>query len=202
MRTAELILYPVYKVLELPAVYSLSQILARPTNYRLRKLIAANVKPALDAEILELGCGVGGFRDCFPASYTGIDINPGYVKQARASLPGTFAVMDCTSLNYPDDSFNEVVTIATTHHLDDHQVAMMVKEALRVCRPTGRFHVLDEILPMSPNVFKSVWFGLDRGGFPRKRDLLLSILGRAGDLQHYEVLTGPLHDVIYARLGR
>ena len=202
MRTAELILYPVYKILELPAVYSLSQILGRPTNDRFRRLIAANVKPASDAEILELGCGVGGFRDSFPASYTGIDINPGYVKQARASLPGKFAVMDCTSLNYPDESFDEVVTIATTHHLNGDQLAMMVQEALRVCRLGGHLHVVDAILPLSPNLFKSVWFGLDRGRFARKLDLLLAILGRAGNIEHYELMTGPLHDVVYARIGR
>jgi len=202
MRTSKLILYPLYKMLELPTVYALGQTLGRVTTDRYRKLITVNIKLAADTEILDLGCGVGAFRDCFSGSYTGIDINPAYVKQAHASLPGTFAVMDCTSLTYSDESFSEVVTIATTHHLNDEQVAMMVKDALRVCRPGGHFHVVDAILPMSPNLFKSVWFGLDRGQFPRKLDHLLAILGRAGNVERYEVMTGPLHDVVYVRVGQ
>jgi len=202
MRTAERILQPIYKMLEMPTVYALSQMTARPTSDRFRMMIKANIKPAPDAEILELGCGMGAYRDCFPVSYTGIDINPAYLNQARASLAGTFTVMDCTSLNYPDQSFNEVVTIATTHHLNDDQVAMMVQDALRVCSPGGHFHVIDAILPLSPNLFKSIWFHLDRGRFPRKIDLLLAILGRLGNIEHYEVMTGPLHDVVYVRIGR
>jgi SAM-dependent methyltransferase len=201
MRTLELVLYPVNKTLELPIVYAASQILARPTTDRFRKLIAANLKLAPDAKILDLGCGVGAFRDCFSALYTGIDINPMYIKQARALLSGAFAVMDCTSLGYPDESFSEVVTIATTHHLNDDQLAKMVKDALRVCRPGGHFHVLDAILPVSPNLFKNVWFGLDRGRFPRKLDVLLGTLGRAGNVAYHEVITGPLHDVVYIRMG-
>ena len=86
MKASELILYPVHKILEMPSVYAANQILGRPTTDRLRKLIAANVKSAADAEILDLGCGVGAFRDCFSGSYTGIDINPAYLKRARAFL--------------------------------------------------------------------------------------------------------------------
>jgi ubiquinone/menaquinone biosynthesis C-methylase UbiE len=202
MKAAEFILYPVHKMLELPSVYAVNQTLGRPTTDRYRKLIAANVPLAFDAEILDLGCGLGAFRDCFPGSYTGIDINSAYVKQARALLSGAFAAMDCTSLSFSDVSFDEVVSIATTHHLNDEQIVMMVKEALRVCRPSGHLHVVDSILPLSPNLFKSVFFGLDRGRFPRKRDRLLAILRRAGNVERHEEITGPLHDVVYVRMGR
>ena len=202
MKTSDLILYPVHKMLEMPSVYAANQVLGRPTTDRIRKLIAANVKSAVDQEILDLGCGVGAFRDCFSGPYTGIDINPAYMKQARSSLRGRFAAMDCTSLSFADESFGEVVTIGTTHHLNDSQVAMMAKEALRVCRPGGHFHVFDSILPISPNLFKTVWYSLDRGRFPRKRDFLLAVLAGAGRLDHYEVMTGPLHDVVYVRLGQ
>jgi len=70
-------------MLEMPSVYAANQVLGRPTTDRIRKLIAANVKSAVDQEILDLGCGVGAFRDCFSGPYTGIDINPAYMKQAR-----------------------------------------------------------------------------------------------------------------------
>jgi hypothetical protein len=54
MKTAELIVDPVHKILEMPSVYAANQILGRPTTDRLRKLIAVNVKLAADAEILDL----------------------------------------------------------------------------------------------------------------------------------------------------
>src|SRR6516165_5902449 len=80
MKTPNLLLSPLYKLLELPAVYALSQIAGKPTTDRYR-LLATNVKVLQDSIILDLGCGVGAFRDCFPSLYVGIDINVDYLKQ-------------------------------------------------------------------------------------------------------------------------
>jgi SAM-dependent methyltransferase len=110
--------------------------------------------------------------------------------------------MDCTRLGFPERSFDEVVTIATTHHLDDAQLARMVGEALRVCRPGGHLHIIDAILPVSPNfLFKRVWFRLDRGAFPRTTDDLVAGVEQAGRVIRRNMLTGPLHDTIYLRVA-
>ena len=194
-------LSPLYRILELAGLYSLNQRLGRPTTDRFRALIADNL--ALDAatSLLDLGCGTGNYRDCFPGAYTGIDINPAYIEQC-ATLPGRFETMDCTRLRFADRSFDEVVTIATTHHLDDAQLARMVGEALRVCRPGGHLHIIDAILPVSPNfVFKRVWFRLDRGAFPRTAEHLVAGVEEAGRVTRRNMLTGPLHDTLYLRVA-
>jgi ubiquinone/menaquinone biosynthesis C-methylase UbiE len=199
----EIALFPLYKMFEFPVIYHLTQQIGRPTTDRYRNLITQNLPSASGKCILDLGCGVGAFRDCFSQSYTGIDINPAYVERARSTLPGRFETMDCTDLQFPDASFDEVVTIATTHHLNDEQVLKTIHEALRVCRPDGQFHIVDAILPVSANfVFKTLWFRLDRGRFPRQLPHLLALARRAGNVLHDEVLTGPLHDIVYIRVAR
>lgn len=196
-------LYPIYKMLEVPIVYHINQQFARPTTNRFRKLMRTNLPSSSGQRILDLGCGLGAFRDCFSQNYTGIDINPAYVERARRTVPGRFESMDCTDLQFPGGAFDDVVTIATTHHLDDAQVVKMTQEALRVCEPDGHLHILDAILPVSQNyMFKTFWFRLDRGGFPRQLSHLLMLARRAGNVVHHEVLTGPLHDTVYIRVGR
>jgi len=196
-------LHPLYKMLEIPIVYHITQQIGRPTTNRYRKLMITNLPTSSGQRILDLGCGLGAYRDCFAQNYTGIDINPAYVERARLTLPGRFETMDCTDLQFPDRSFDEVVTVATTHHLDDAQVVKMVEEALRVCEPRGHFHIIDAILPVSENsIFKTFWFRLDRGRFPRELSHLLMLARRTGNVVHHEVLTGPLHDTVYVRVGR
>jgi len=82
----------------------------------------------------------------------------------------------------------------------DRQVERMVAEAIRVCRPGGHFHVIDAILPVAPNVFKTALFRLDRGNHPRTLAHHLAVIGRAARIVEHQVLTGPLHDTAYARL--
>jgi SAM-dependent methyltransferase len=202
MSVAKSALSPFYSLLERSGFYALGQFVGRPTTDRFRRLLARNLAAGVDTSILDLGCGIGNYRDCFVGRYTGIDINPAYVASARAALPGRFETMDCTRLGFSDGTFDEVVTIATTHHLDDAQVAQMVVEALRTCRRGGHLHIIDAILPVAPNfAIKRFWFNLDRGEFPRPLDKLLACVARGGAIVRHEVLTGPLHDTVYIRVG-
>jgi SAM-dependent methyltransferase len=195
-------LSPLYRVLELAGLYALNQRLGRPTTDRFRALIAGNLPLDTATSILDLGCGTGNYRGCFPGTYTGIDINAAYIEKARATLRGRFETMDCTALGFSDAGFDEVVTIATTHHLDDAQLARMVGEGLRVCRPGGHLHIIDAILPVSPKfLFKRVWFRLDRGAFPRTVEDLVAGVERAGRVIRRDMLTGPLHDTVYLRVA-
>jgi SAM-dependent methyltransferase len=203
MSVAKAALSPFYHLLERSGGYALIQFVGRPTTDRFRILLARNLAAGADTNILDLGCGIGNYRDCFVGRYTGIDINPAYIESARAALPGRFETMDCTKLGFSDGAFDEIVTIATTHHLDDAQVTRMVVEALRTCRRDGHLHIIDAILPVTPNfAFKRFWFNLDRGEFPRPLDKLLACVARGGAIVRHEVLTGPLHDTVYIRVER
>jgi SAM-dependent methyltransferase len=195
-------LSPFYRVLELAGGFALHQRLGEKTLQRYRQHIARNLPATADKHVLDIGCGIGSFRPCFAGAYTGIDINPAYIEEAQERYAASFEAMDCTRLRFADGSFDEVVTIATLHHIDDGEVARMVAEALRVCRPGGHFHIIDAILPIAPNLFKTVLFRLDRGNHPRSLAQHLAVIASAGRILEHQVLTGPLHDTAYVRVAR
>jgi SAM-dependent methyltransferase len=200
MKLAKRAFSPLYRLLERGDVYALNQLIAKPTTDRFRQLLSRVPKRS---SVLDLGCGIGNYRSCFPGDYTGIDINPAYIERARAIMSGRFETMDCAALAFPNESFDDVVSIATTHHLNDEQFRAMIAEALRVCRPGGHFHVVDAILPVSPNfLLKTIWFRLDRGGFPRRLEELTRVIVRDARIVRHNVLTGPLHDTVYICIGR
>jgi hypothetical protein len=88
--------------------------------------------------------------------------------------------------------------MAALHHLTDDQVVQTVREAARVCKPSGRIHIIDAILPVTPNfTVKRTVFNADRGEHPREHDQLLGLIGKAGRIETSEILAGPFHDVTY-----
>lgn len=192
------VMAPVYRVLEHASGYALAQVLARPTTDRFRELIRKQVHAKPGEKLLDVGCGTGNYRGSFGCEYFGVDINPDYIEKARSHLDGRFAVMDCTRLDFESGTFDHVITIATTHHLTDDELVRVVREARRVCKSSGRVHVLDAILPVTPNfTFKRIWFGLDRGRYPREYEHLCDLVAKAGPISSREVIAGPMHDVAY-----
>lgn len=194
-------LLPAYRLLDLAGGFALHQRLGEATLNRYRQLIRRHVGDTSGKRVLDIGCGIGAFRPCFAGSYTGIDINPGYIERARTEQSGTFEAMDCTRLGFADGTFDDVVTIATLHHIADRDVARMIAEAIRVCRQPGHVHIIDAILPVKPNPVKTLIFKLDRGEYPRTLADHLGIIGGGAAIQLHEVLPGPVHDTVYVRLG-
>jgi SAM-dependent methyltransferase len=196
--TMRAIMAPLYRLAEHTNGYALAQWVSRPTTDRFRALIREQVNPSPGDSLLDVGCGPGHYRSSFACEYSGVDINPDYIEMASTHLDGRFMVMDCTRLEFDDDTFDHVVSVATLHHLTDEQVIQMVREALRVCKSSGRVHILDAILPITPNfAFKRIIFRLDRGAYPRTHEHLWGLIAKAGDIMSREVMAGPLHDVTY-----
>lgn len=196
-------LAPAYRLLELPLGYVFIQWVNRPTVLVVRQILRDKIMSFRGGKVLDLGCGTGNYRPYFGGDYYGIDINDDYIVRCRAVHPGRFAAMDATRLGFGEQAFDSVVTVATTHHLDDRQVRDMIDEAMRVLRPGGDLHVVDAVLPDSRrSLLKTTWFRLDRGNHPRKRGHLMPLLEQAGAVRETEVRSGPLHDVLYARIAK
>lgn len=197
------LLWPAYRFLELPIGYALIQRINRPTTDAIRSVFAEHIHLRDTDRVLDLGCGIGGYRACFAGRYHGIDINPKYIESCRRTHDGEFLTMDATQLDFPDASFDAVVTVATTHHLSDRQVEAMMSEAVRVLKPGGSFHILDAVLPESLIDFgKTIWFKLDRGEYPRKRGHLKQLFPQGGEVAEETIRPGVLHDVFYARYSK
>jgi SAM-dependent methyltransferase len=192
------VMAPLYRLAERTNGYALAQWVSKPTTDRFRTLIREQVKPSPSETLLDVGCGPGHYRSSFACQYSGVDINPDYIQMASSHLDGRFTVMDCTRLAFENETFDHVVSIATLHHLTDEQVIQMVREALRVCKPSGRVHLIDAILPITRNfTFKRIVFHLDRGAYPRTQEHLYELIGKAGNISCRDVIAGPLHDVTY-----
>jgi SAM-dependent methyltransferase len=92
--------------------------------------------------VLEYGCGPGShtpFLAAHGAEVIGIDISEVAVGQAReraaeAEFTATFRVMDAEHLEFPDDSFDLICSVAILHHLD---LERAFAEIARTLKPSG-----------------------------------------------------------------
>jgi SAM-dependent methyltransferase len=92
--------------------------------------IAALLAPG-DGPTVELGCGIGAFKDFRPAT-TATDV---------IATPWADAVVDAERLPYEDGSVANLVAVDVVHHLP--RPARCFDEALRVLRPEGRFVMVE-----------------------------------------------------------
>ncbi len=180
--------------------YRLAQFLGLPTIRRYRRLIQEHVLNKPGTRILEIGCGIGSFRHVFAGDYTGIDINPDYIRQARDRISGNFQVMDAADMSFAPGSFDEAVCVATGHHLSNEQLGAMIRKAVTVA---PRLHLIDAVLPISPNKwFKTMLFRMDRGQYIRTVEQLRDVVNRNARIESHQAIEGPLHDVCIFRVSR
>jgi SAM-dependent methyltransferase len=184
-----------YALLDTASGYAISQVFGFPTIRRYRELIREHFPQGPNRRILEIGCGVGSSRTLFACDYTGIDINPRYIQRARRRFSGRFEVMDASQMPFEPDTFDDAITIATTHHLSDDELSRMISKAVVVAKS---LHLIDAILPTQPNSrFKRALFRMDRGRHVRTFEQICDIVSRNAQLKSYRIVEGPLHDVCY-----
>src|SRR5437868_12330496 len=100
------------------------------------------------AQLLEIGCGMGTDLLQFArggAKVTGTDLTPRSIEISRQHLAlygesGNFAIADCETLPFADDSFDVVYSNGVLHHTPD--TAGAVLEIHRVLRPGGLARVM------------------------------------------------------------
>ena len=115
------------------------------------RVLAPGVFEGLDfsgvEDLLEIGCGVGAelhlLAQRWPQLHlTGLDRSAAHLAAAKRFLPDTTAAKvrlvrgDALSLPFAEQSFDRVITIWMLEHVRD--AAAILREALRVTRPTGR----------------------------------------------------------------
>lgn len=98
--------------------------------------------------VLDVACGTGTNFRYLPetAQLVGVDVSAEMVSEARAELQrlrrgGTVYRMDAQDLQFPDDSFDTVISALSTCTFPDPVAALT--EMARVCRPDGRVLLLE-----------------------------------------------------------
>ncbi|TYL36736.1 methyltransferase type 11 [Natronococcus pandeyae] len=111
-------------------------------RYRRQLFAAAN------GRVLDVACGTGPNFRYLPETVdlTGVDISPEMLAKARQrleglDLDGTLSEMDAQALEFPDDSFETVVSSLSTCTFPDPIEAL--EEMSRVCRPDGQILLLE-----------------------------------------------------------
>ncbi|MGH7859205.1 MAG: class I SAM-dependent methyltransferase [Candidatus Binatia bacterium] len=144
--------------------------------------------------VVDLGCGTGTLcieikRRHPDTEVAGIDGDPRILDLARekvraAGTPVTFAEGMSYRLPYPDGSFDRVFSTLMLHHLSPDDRLRTCREAFRVLRPGGTFHVAD--------------FGRPHNVAMRALSLTIRVLGGHGHLE--DNLNGRL-PAIFAEAG-
>jgi ubiquinone/menaquinone biosynthesis C-methylase UbiE len=107
------------------------------------------LKPPSGGLALDVGCGKGmtARRLCghFEAENVfGINISREHLAKCAVNAPNcTFLEMDATAMEFPDESFEYVISVEAAFHFQTRE--KFFAEALRVLRPGGKF-VLSDIL--------------------------------------------------------
>ena len=103
----------------------------------------------LSGKVLEVGIGTGRNLKFYPAScrVIGIDKSEGMLQRAREKANGmnnvTLYPMDAEHLEFPDNSFDYVVTTFVLCTIPDPVKAL--KEMRRVLKPSGEFIALEHV---------------------------------------------------------
>lgn len=185
-----------HKVLEVPWVYQLSQVMLAPgAEKALGQMTADTIGTLPDAkDVLDVGCGPASML--WPANRKplGADINHDYAIQFRAhGVPAVTASADC--LPFKTASFDAAWCFGLLHHLDDDTASRTVGEMVRVCRTGGTAIVFDAVMPAVTWRRPVAWAirRLDRGRHMRSQQELTTILSHHG--------TWALRRLTYCVLG-
>ena len=126
---------------------------------------------------LEVGCGTGAFARALAKRcrrVVALDVSAEMIRVARSRSSQIenieFHVADAMTWNFPRSHFDFVCSIATLHHLDQRELLLKIKDALK---PRGVLVLLD--LVQSDSILERMW---DVVGFGVSSSLRLIHNGR------------------------
>lgn len=137
---------------------------------KLRPLLS-RIDLARVRRVLDVGCGPGtNTRHFANVDYTGLDINEGYIADARRRHGRDFRVADVTRLAPGTIAPADLVLVnSLLHHLDDDETHRVLSSLGPLVAHDGVVHILDLVLPEGFSIPRAM-AKLDRGRFARNTD--------------------------------
>lgn len=130
------------------------------------RLLAEHFPGFVPKRILDLGCSAGAASAAYAATFPkaevhAVDIGAGMLRYAHARAESlgvavNFHQMDASSLSFPDDSFDLVVSHNVLHEIGSEKRGAMVCESARVVRPGGIVIHQDVAIRFEPTLVHQV----------------------------------------------
>lgn len=140
--------------------------------------------------ILDIGCGTGTLavqlKQLYPdVDLTALDPDPKALARAerkaqRAGVTMKFDRGYSDELPYPDASFDRVLSSFMYHHLRPEDKERTLREAYRVLRPGGSFHMADFAGPESGHGFLAHFFHASHRLRDNAGSRILNLMSQAG----------------------
>lgn len=117
--------------------------------------------------VLDVGCGPGTNAPHFRGvDYLGLDLNPDYVRRARAQYGMEFQVADVTRWEVREEPYDFILVNSFFHHVGDEDADRILAHLATLLTEDGSIHVLDLVLPQRASPARLL-ARLDRGDHPR-----------------------------------
>ncbi|HEY0025101.1 MAG TPA: methyltransferase domain-containing protein [Longimicrobium sp.] len=175
-----------------------------------RRVLVQQIACRSGDRVLEIGCGTGSLllavKQAQPgAEVVGLDPDPAALaiarrKAERAGVPIRTDQGYADELPYADASFDRILSSFMFHHLPRAVKEAALREAPRVLKPGGRFHMVDFGGPGSGRRgFIGHLIHADRHLKDNAEDRVLALMGRAGlaDAQVLARRPSPLGSAVY-----
>lgn len=168
----------------------------------IRKTIQEHLGSHPNRKVLDVACGPGAFSDLFSEeTYTGIDLNPKYIRFAKKNYRGQFAVQDARKLDFPEGEFDDVLVYGLLHHLSDEDVTSVLRGMRRVLRPGGRALVIEDIPTESRlNLVGHLLHWVENGHFIRPADKYRNLLKPFFFFENEQLFRSGVCDYYMARV--
>jgi ubiquinone/menaquinone biosynthesis C-methylase UbiE len=124
-------------------------------------IAAAKIEP--DHHILDIGCGTGTFVVLLKRQYpqvrvVGLDPDPKALRRARSKIRRAAVSVQLDEgfsdeLPYETAVFDRVFSSFMFHHLEGPEREKTMREALRILKPGGSFHLFDFVADHAPRGF-------------------------------------------------
>lgn len=181
----------IYRILDIPFFYKLSQIVFAPGKPLFMKNIWGAVYDLNRSPVLDVGCGPKLIGPRPKGELYGVDINANYLSSflregervGVQNCKSKVIVKECsaTSLPFEDDFFLEIRANGFLHHMCDDDVMLSAREMYRCLSRGGHLVILEDVWPKSKFRRPLAWLirRLDRGDFMRTEEELITLFSEA-----------------------
>jgi len=179
-----------YRILETPWVYTLSQMLFAPGAKELLAKAYAEIFRGSRGPVLDVGCGpklttpppetgiiVGvDVNEAYVDAYSdnGVDDDPKIIRDYQGNRKQFGFAGSADQIPFPDALFTECRCMGVLHHLPDNIAETGIREMMRCTAGGGKVIIIDNVIPRNAFFRPIAWFTrkMDRGKWVRKEEKL------------------------------